>query len=151
MRSLFGMLIVFGLFVVPASFAEEEKYYYISDHLLERPPVFCAMDFEDVRLPDAPEQLMAITENAIHDWETKLIDATDNPSGWDFQFVRVSVEDQQNLLFDTDCDVSIYFVRQPPKGQWDYAGYADSYLTFSEIRIFYLESIYEYKGKDSNY
>ena len=105
------------------------------------------MEFEDVMLPHAQEQLMEITENSIQDWKTKLVEATNNSSGWDFQFVRVSFEDQQNLFFEIDCDVRIYFERQPPKGQWDYAGYADSYLTFSEIRIFYLESIYEYKGK----
>jgi hypothetical protein len=59
----------------------------------------------------------------------------------------ISIQEQQKPFFYVDCTVNIYFERQPPEGEWDYLGYADSYLTFSDIRIFYLEPIYEFTGK----
>jgi len=144
--------ITIGFLLVPLLFSGvtlvfAEEYYYIPDHLLETPPLFCAMEFEDTQLPDAQWQLMNMAENAVLDWEEKLVEATSNSEGWDFRFKIFSVEEQQQLFFDYDCSVNIFFERQPPKGEWDYAGYADSYLTFSEIRIFYLEPSYKYSGK----
>ncbi|MDH3677614.1 MAG: hypothetical protein OEQ12_04850 [Nitrosopumilus sp.] len=141
-----------SLLVIPLLFSgvplvTAENFYYIPDHKLEKPPVFCAMEFEDNRLPIAPSQLMEITKNVVLEWKTKLIEATNNPDGWNFQFRTISLQEQQELFFDADCTVNIYFERQPPVGEWDYAGYAESYLTFSEIRIFYLEPIYKNSGK----
>jgi len=144
-----GLLIILPslLLLSEMSLVFAEEYYYIPDHKLETPPVFCAMEFKDAQIPTVQAQLMKITKNAILDWETKLAEATNNPEGWDFQFRIISIQEQQELFFDSDCDVNIYFERQPPAGEFDYAGYADSYLTFSEIHIFYLEPIYEYSGK----
>jgi len=139
------LLIPLLFFGAPVSFAED--YYHIPDHKLETPPVFCAMEFEDTQLPNAKPRLLEITKNAVLDWETKLVEATDNPEGWDFQFRTISIPEQKELFFDAYCTVNIYFERQPPEGQWDYLGYADSYLTFSDIRVFYLEPIYEFNGK----
>ncbi len=139
------MLFIPALFSVSFVFAEE--YYYIPDHLLEQPPLFCAMEFEDTQMPEAQRDLMKMAENAVFDWETKLVEATKNPEGWDFEFVKLSVQKQQEFFFDRDCTVNIYFERHPPKGEWEYSGYADSYLTFSDIVIFYLEPSYQYSGK----
>lgn len=139
------LLLISGLF--SASFVFAEEYYYIPDHLLEQPPLFCAMEFEDTQMPDAQLQLINMAENAVSDWETKLVEATNNPEGWDFEFVKLSIEKQQEFLFDKDCTVNIYFERHPPEGEWEYSGYADSYLTFSDIVIFYLEPSYQYSGR----
>jgi len=132
--------IAFALLFPVNVFAEE--YYYIPDHKLETPPLFCAMEFDDERLPTAQHQLMEITKNAVLDWKNKLIEATGEQGGWNFQYRQFTVEEQQELFFDVDCTVNIYFERQPPKGEWDYVGYADSYLIFSDITIFYLEPTY---------
>jgi len=137
--------IAFILLIPVNVFAEE--YYYIPDHKLETPPLFCAMEFEDERLPTAQSQLMEISKNAVLDWKNKLIESTGEQIGWDFQYRQFTVEEQQGIFFDIDCTVNIYFERQPPKEEWGNLGYADSYLTFSDITIFYLEPIYDYKGK----
>ena len=143
---IIGFLFIALLFsAIPLVFAEE--YYYIPDYLLETPPLFCLMEFEDTELPDAQEQLMEMAENAVLEWESKLVDATNNSEGWDFSLIKFSVEEQQELFFDNDCSVSIYFQREPTLEELDYSGYADSYLTFSDIVIFYLEPAYEYNGQ----
>jgi len=144
--------ITIGLLLIPflistTSLVFAEDYYYIPNHKLETPPVFCAMDFEDSKLPSANTQLLEITKNAVLDWESKLVEATNNPEGWDFQFRIISLQEQQEMFFDVDCSVNIYFERQPPVGEWEYIGYAESYLIFSDIRVFYLEPIYEFTGK----
>jgi len=145
--------ITIGFLLIPLlfsglSFAFAEEYYYIPDHLLENPPLFCAMEFEDTELPDAQWELMIMAENAVLDWEEKLVEATNNSEGWDFRFVKFSIEEQQELFFDAECIVNIYFERQPTSEELlDYSGYADSYLYFSDIVIFYLEPSYEYTGK----
>jgi len=140
-------LLIIPLLFSGVSIVLAEDYFYIPNHKLETPPVFCAMEFEDTQLPDAKPQLLQITKNAILDWETKLVEATNITEGWDFKFRTISIQEQQELYFDAYCTVNIYFERQPPEGQWDYLGYAESYLTFSDIRIFYLEPIYEFNGK----
>jgi len=138
--------IVFALLFPVNVFAEE--YYYFDEILLVSPPIFCAMEFEDEMLPTAQEQLMEITKNAILDWKNKLIEATGEQEGWNFQYRQFSVEEQQNLFFDLDCTVNIYFEREPIFDEdLGYAGYTESYLFFSDITIFYLEPIYEFKGK----
>jgi hypothetical protein len=134
--------------MVPSVFAEE--YFYIPHHKLETPPIFCAMEFDDQILPSAQAQLMEITKNAVFDWKTKLIDTTGEQMGWNFQFQRMSIEQQQELFFDHECTVNIYFERQPPIGEWDIAGYADSYGTLADIQIFYLEPIYNNNEWSSN-
>jgi len=134
------------LFVPLTSFAEE--YYYFDEILLVSPPVFCAMEFEDTQLPNAQSQLMEITKNAVLDWESKLVEATNNQEGWDFKLIIFSVEEQQELFFDSDCTVNIYFEREPIFDEdLGYAGYTEAYLFFSDIRIFYLEPVFEFKGK----
>ena len=85
---------------------------------------------------------MEITKNAVLDWKNKLIDTTGEQIGWNFQYRQFSVAEQQELFFDNLCTVNIYFERTPPKGEWEYLGYADSYLTLSDITIFYLEPTY---------
>lgn len=145
MKLLIILIICIAVLIPLQSFGE--KYYYIPDHKLETPPIFCAMDFEDKQLPDANERLMEITKDAINDWKTRLVTTTSNPSGWDFQFRKIPIDEQQELFFDVDCTVNIYFERHPPEEMIDYSGYADSYLTFSDIRIFYLEPVFEFKGK----
>ena len=145
--------VMIGFLLIPLLFSGishvfAEEYYYIPDHLLESPPLFCAMGFDDTQLPDAQWQLMNMAENAVLDWEEKLVEATNNSEGWDFRFVIFYVEDQQELFFDNECTVNIYFERQPTlEEEMDYSGYADSYLTFSDIVIFYLEPSYKYSGK----
>ena len=145
--------VTIGLLLVPLLFSaiplvSAEEYYYIPDHLLENPPLFCAMEFEDTELPNAEEKLMDMARIAISDWKTKLVVATNNSEGWDFRFVKFSIEEQQELFFDAECIVNIYFERQPTSEDLlDYSGYADSYFTLSEIVIFYLEPSYEYTGK----
>jgi len=124
-----------------------EEYYYIPDHLLEQPPLFCAMEFEDPLLPDAQLHLLNMAEEAVLDWEEKLVDATNNSQGWNFRFSKFSIQEQDEAFFDSDCIVNIYFERQPPEGEWEFSGYADSYLTFSDIVIYYLEPSYQYSGK----
>jgi len=125
-----------------------EEYYYFDEILLLSPPVFCAMGFEDERLPTAQSQLMEITKNAVLDWKNKLIEATGEQEGWNFQYRQFSVEEQQNLFFDLDCIVNIYFEREPIFDEdLGYAGYTEAYLFLSDITIFYLEPIFEFKGK----
>ena len=141
-ESLLFSLLILG---TPCVFAEE--YYYIPEHLLEDPPIFCAMEIEDPQMPEANLQLVSMAENAVLDWKEKLVEATNNSEGWNFGFEQFSIEQQQEPFFDAYCTVNIYFERQPPEGQWEFSGYADSYLTFSEITIFYLEPVYEYTGK----
>ena len=146
MKPVIIIAIAFVLLIPLSVFAEE--YYYIPDHKLETPPIFCAMEFVDERLPTAQSQLMEITKNAVLDWKNKLIDATGEQIGWNFQYRQFSVEEQQELFFDVDCTVNVYFERQPVlEDDLGYAGYAESYLIFSDIYIFYLEPIYDYKGK----
>ena len=119
-----------------------EEYYYIPDYLLESAPLFCLMEFEDTQLPQAQVQLLEMANDAIEDWQTKLVQATNNPEGWEFHKVKFTVAEQQELFFDNDCSISIYFERQPPPEDVDFSGYAESYLTFSDIVIFYLEPQY---------
>ncbi len=146
MKPVIIIAIVFALLFPVNVFAEE--YYYFDEILLVSPPIFCAMEFEDEMLPTAQEQLMEITKNAILDWKNKLIEATGEQEGWNFQYRQFSVEEQQNLFFDLDCTVNIYFEREPIFDEdLGYAGYTESYLFFSDITIFYLEPIYEFKGK----
>ena len=146
MKLITGMFILILVGISFPAFAEE--YYYIPDYRLDSPPFFCAMEFDDTQLPDAQSQLMEITKNAILDWKSKLVEATNNSEGWDFKFIIFLVEEQQKLLFDFDCTVNIYFEREPIlEDELDYLGYTDLYSSFSEIHIFYLDPIYEFKGK----
>jgi len=140
MKPVIIIAIAFVLLIPLSVFAEE--YYYIPDHKLETPPLFCAMEFVDERLPDAQHQLMEIAKNAVLDWETKLVEATGEQKGWDFKFRQMSLEEQQEIFFDNLCTVNIYFERTPPKEEWDTLGYSESYLIFSDITIFYLEPTY---------
>jgi len=57
------LLMPFLISTTPLVFAE--AYYYIPDHLLENPPLFCAMEFEYPEFPDAQEKIMVMADDFL--------------------------------------------------------------------------------------
>ena len=124
------------------SFAEE--FYHLPDYRLEKPPVFCAMEFKDSELPQAETVLIEKTEKAVLEWENKIQEYTQRFANWDFKFKTISLEERENNpFFDWDCNVNIFFEREPPTEEEKYyGGIAYTSQGFAEIKIFYLEPIY---------
>jgi len=141
-------IIIISLVLLPNSSIFAEEYYYIPDHKLIQPPKFCAFDFEDVFLPNANKIMIDITENAILDWEGKIVEYTNNPDDYDFTFRFISQEERKNLFYDVDCDVRFFYEREPETEEdQGLLGHTFGTLGLSDITIFYLEPIYEPTGK----
>ena len=73
-----------------------ENYYYFEDQKLSVPPEFCIIEFSDPQLPGASEKLYQITQNAIKEWEDKLVRYTGEKQGWDFTTKIISEAQRQD-------------------------------------------------------
>ena len=133
----FWIIIALFLGLICPVYAEE--YYYHPDFKLVQPPEFCAIEFNDPQLPQAEKILYEEMEKAVNEWKIKLQDYTKNTKGWDFAFSIISEDEHNNIFSEYECDVAIFFERESPE---DYLGYADTFLFFSDITIFYLTPIY---------
>ena len=126
------------------------QYYYDEiNHRVTQNPIVCTFEFSDSNLPQANQILVNEAKMAVKDWEKKLADNTGNPQDWAFDFRVMSIEDQQTVLFDYECDITIRFEREPPtEDGFEYSGYTDLYpFGLSDITIFYLELVYVYEEK----
>jgi len=148
-KSIFLVLSV----IVFASFqtALSEQYYY-EDHRLIRPPVFCGMEIYDPKLPEAGNKLLEETRKATSEWESKLVEYTNNTDNWKMTYQTIPIDNQDDL-FSYDCDVTIYYEREPenPDDKLKLAGQtAYLILGLAEIKIFYLDVEYEYREEVRN-
>jgi len=139
------------LLTTPSTLQETFAQYYYDEinHRVTQNPIVCTLEFSDSNLPQANQILVNESKMAVKDWEKKLTDYTGNPQNWAFGHRAISIEDQQTVLFDIDCDITIRFEREPPtEDKFEYAGYTDLYpYGISEITIFYLELVYVYEEK----
>jgi len=147
-----NIAIILFLFLVTTTSVHETfaQYYYDEiNHKLTQNPIVCTFEFSDPSLPQANQILVNEAKMAVKDWEKKLIDFTGNPNDWAFDFRVISIEDQQSILFDYDCKITIRFEREsPPEDRFEYVGYTDLYpFGISDITIFYLELVYVYEEK----
>jgi len=134
------IFLIIGL--ITASFQPTfgEEYYYIEYHKLTEPPVFCAGEFKDPLLPEAETILIEKTEQAVSDWESRLIEHTGNKDGWDFQFRTIPEDYKASDV--SDCDIFFYYKRQSSKDLDEPHGFSFNLLGFSGITIYYLENVY---------
>lgn len=129
-----------------AAFSEE--YYYFPGHKLSYVPEFCAIEFEDPQLPNAPKIMYEKTEAAVNEWKEKLIVHNGNEEGWDFAFVKITQEEFDNIFSEHFCDISIIYQREPQTEEEEQlAGHTFAGLGFADITIFYLESIFSPTGE----
>ncbi|MCH7757099.1 MAG: hypothetical protein IIA19_01270 [Thaumarchaeota archaeon] len=148
-----NLFIILFLFLVTTTFGVQETfaqfYYDEINHRLTQNPVVCTLEFSDPNLPQANQILVNEAKMAVEDWEKKLSDFTGNPNDWAFDFKVISTKDQQSILFDYDCEITIRFEREsPPEERFEYVGYTDLYpFGISDITIFYLELAYVYEEK----
>ncbi len=145
-------IILFLILITTTSTLQETfaQYYYDEiNHRVTQNPIVCTLEFSDSELPQANQILVNDAKMAVKDWEKKLTDYTGNPQDWAFGFRAISIEDQQTVLFDIDCDITIRFEREPPtEDKFEYVGYTDLYpYGISDITIFYLELAYVYEEK----
>lgn len=128
------------IFSAPPMFTE--PYYYLPWHMLIEPPEFCVVEFNDPLMPTAPREMYHLAEQAINDWETKLVQSTGYESGWDFTFRTITDNEYENMSLE-ECSVVIWFERHPTVMEDVlYEGYAYSLFGMSDITIFYLEDKY---------
>ncbi|MGI0021494.1 MAG: hypothetical protein ACRD9Q_01410, partial [Nitrososphaeraceae archaeon] len=77
---------------------------------------------------------------------------TNNTEGWKMIFITISV-DKQDDLFSYDCDVTIYYEREPEDPDKKLKSAGDT-LYFpgglAEIRIYYLDIEYDYREETRN-
>ena len=139
------------LLTTPSTLQETFAQYYYDEinHRVTQNPIVCTLEFSDSNLPQANQILVNEAKMAVKDWEKKLADNTGNPQDWAFDFRVMSIEDQQTVLFDYECDITIRFEREPPtEDGFEYSGYTDLYpFGLSDITIFYLELVYVYEEK----
>ena len=125
-----------------------EEYYYFEGHKLTKPPEFCLIEFEDPELPGAENRLYQITQDAIQEWEDKLVRFTGEKKGWDFTYKIISKEQYNNILSQDICDVTIYYEREPTtEDERTTAGHTFATFGFADITIFYLDPVWIYKGQ----
>ena len=146
------MKIVFllsALILIPIIPAFSEEYNYMEVYRLFESPLYCAYEFDDLELPQANQILMEKTEQAVLEWESKLVEHTGNSEAWDFSFRTITLEEQENFFSDLDCTVILYYEREAPTDEQGqrYAGETFVYFGFSDITIFYLERIWEPTGE----
>lgn len=131
--------------------AFSEQYYY-EDHRLFRLPVFCGMEMNDPQLPQAKKELLNETEKAVSEWESKLVEHTNNSEDWKITYKTIPVEEQDDLL-SYDCDVTISFKREPQNQdeKLKVAG-GTVYLPggMAYIIIYYLDVEYDYREEVRN-
>lgn len=125
-----------------------EEYYYFEEQKLTNPPEFCLIEFEDPQLPGAEERLYQITQDAIQEWEDKLIRFTGEKQGWDFTYKTISQKQYDNIFSKDSCDITIYYEREPStEEEKTTAGHTYVMFGFADITIFYLEPVWIYKGQ----
>jgi hypothetical protein len=125
-----------------------EDYYYFEDQKLSSPPEFCIIEFQDAQLPGASDKLYQITQNAIKEWEDKLVRYTDEKQGWDFTTKIISEAEYDDIFSDNICDITIYYEREPTtEEELTTAGHTFALWGFADITIFYLQPVWEYTGQ----
>jgi len=125
-----------------------EDYYYFEDQKLSVPPEFCIIEFSDPQLPGASEKLYQITQNAIKEWEDKLVSYTGEKQGWDFTTKIISEDEYYEIFSDDICDITIFYEREPTtEEELTTAGHTFALWGFADITIFYLEPVWEYTGQ----
>lgn len=141
------ILLISGM-ILPA-FAED--YYYFQEQKLSAVPEFCIIEFEDPQLPGAPDTLYQITQNAIQEWEDKLVRYTGEKEGWDFTSKVISQERYDDFFSEDTCDVTIFFEREPTTQEERItAGHTYAMWGFADITIFYLEPVWVFTGQTSS-
>jgi len=144
-----GIIVILFLLLLTTSTQETFAQYYYDEinHRLTQNPVVCTLEFSDPSLPQANQILVNEAQMAVKDWEKKLADYTGNPQNWAFDFRVISIEDQQSILYDYDCEITISFERESPsENRFEYAGFTNLYpFGISDITIFYLELAYVYE------
>ncbi len=141
------ILLISGM-IMPV-FAED--YYYFQEQKLSTVPEFCIIEFEDPQLPGAPDTLYQITQNAIQEWEDKLVRYTGEKEGWDFTSKIISQEQYDDIFSEDICDVTIYFEREPTTHEeLTTAGHTYAMWGFADITIFYLEPVWVFTGQTSS-
>jgi hypothetical protein len=125
-----------------------EEFYYFEDQKLSAPPEFCIIEFTDSLLPGANDRLYQITQDAIQEWENKLVRYTGERQGWDFTYKIISQEQYDDIFSADICDVTIYFEREPTTDvESTTAGHTFAMFGFADITIFYLEPVWIYNGQ----
>jgi predicted Zn-dependent protease len=97
-----------------------EEYYYLQEQKLSTVPEFCIIEFTDPQLPGAADTLYQITQNAIQEWEDKLVRFTGEKQGWDFTYKIITLTT---------------------------AGHTYAMWGFADITIFYLEPVWVFAGQ----
>ncbi len=139
---IFLILCILCTLLIP-NLVFSEQFYYFEDHKVTRNPVVCAFEFEDTKLPTAKDQLLEETKNAISNWKNKLTQFTGDEDSWKMEYKVFPKEKQHDFFAEYDCDVTIYFERDPSLEEEVSGGYTDIYpFGLSEIVIFYLEPIF---------
>lgn len=141
--------ILFTLLIPNTAFSlTAEEFFYMPGHKLSYVPEFCAIEFEDPYLPNAPKIMYEKTEDAINKWKSKLIERTGNQEGWNFTFVKITQEEFDNIFSEHICDISISYQREPQtEEEKQLAGHTFAGLGVADITIFYLEPIFSPTGE----
>lgn len=148
MRICFIFAIFTAILIPNAAFSEQ--FYYFEDHKLARNPVVCTFEFEDANLPEAKDQLLQETKEAISDWQNMLVEYTGNEDVWKMQYKVFPKENQHDFFAEYDCDITVYFEQEPPKEDIRVSGYTDAFsFGLSEIVIFYREPIFADETQNS--
>jgi len=138
---IFLILGILSLLIPSTAFSEQ--FYYFEDHKVIRNPVVCAFGFEDKELPIAEKQLLEETKNAVLEWKNKLTQFTGDEDSWKMEYKVFPKEKQHDFFVEYDCDITIYFERDPLLVVEVFAGYTDVYpYGLSEIIILYLQPIF---------
>jgi len=138
---IFLILGILSLIIPSTAFSEQ--FYYFEDHKVMRNPVVCAFEFEDKELPIAEKQLLEETKNAVLEWKNKLTQFTGDEDSWKMEYKVFPKEKQHDFFAEYDCDITIYFERDPLLVVEVFAGYTDIYpFGLSEILILYLQPIF---------
>ena len=138
---IFLILGILSLLIPTTAFSEQ--FYYFEDHKVMRNPVVCAFEFEDKELPIAEKQLLEETKNAVSEWKNKLTQFTGDEDSWKMEYKVFPKEKQHDFFAESDCNITIYFERDPLLVVEVFAGYTEIYpFGLSEIVIFYLQPIF---------
>ncbi len=145
---IFLILGILSLIIPSPAFSEQ--FYYIENHKVIRNPVVCAFEFEDKELPIAEKQLLEETKNAVLEWNNKLTQFTGDEDSWKMEYKVFTKEKQHDFFAENDCDIKIYFVRDPLLVVELFSGYTEFYpFGVSEIVILYLQPIFSYEVLNS--
>ena len=132
------------ILIVLASFQTTfgEQYFY-TEHKFTRQPIFCGIEMYDPQLPEASKELLGETQMAISDWESKLMEHTNNTEAWKITYKTIPIDEQDN--FFNDCDVEIYYEREPENPEKKLKSSGETIYfpgELAEIRIYYLDVVY---------